>query len=329
MEPEQSHPDQGIEHSVEPAADPPEHHISAVHRVFWGRNRLRAFWRLLIFAVIVIVLQFAIGYVLHRGPIRNFTATGVIIQDSIAFFVTLLAAIVMARIERRSLADYGLPARGAFGVRFWEGLGWGFIAQCATMLILYAIGSARFHGFDQHGKTALYYGLMWGLAFIAVGFFEEFLFRGYPQFTLATGIGFWPAAIIISGLFWLGHMGNPGETWIGGLATAVAAMMFCVSLWLTGNLWFAIGLHAGWDWTETYFFGVPDSGMPATGHLLNSSLSGSKWISGGTVGPEGSVIALLVLLSVIGLLFLRFRHQGTAPYAQLAPPQAESTRISA
>lgn len=67
-------------------------------------------------------------------------------------------------------------------------------------------------------------------------------------------------------------------------------------------------MHAAWDWAETYFFGVPDSGLPANGHLLNTTLSGNKWMSGGTVGPEGSVIELLVVCAVIALLFVRFRR---------------------
>ncbi len=325
MEPEQPQRDQLATPSTVPASIPQKHRPNLGKRLFWGPNGLRAFWRLLIFALLVVGLQFAVALLLHRHPIRHFTPLTVLVQDSIAFLVTLVAAMIMARFEHRSVADYGLPTRGAFGVRFWEGLAWGFAAQCATMLILYVVGSASFHGVDQHGAAAIRYGLLWGLAFVAVGFFEEYLFRGYPQFTLATGIGFWPAAIIISGLFWLGHMGNPGETWVGGFATAVAAMMFCVSLWLTGNLWFAIGLHAGWDWTETYFFGVPDSGMPATGHFLNSSLSGPKWISGGTVGPEGSVIALLVLFSVIALLFLRFRKLHAGVQYLRPSPQQDST----
>ena len=121
-----------------------------------------------------------------------------------------------------------------------------------------------------------------------VGFFEEFLFRGYPQFTLSTGIGFWPAALCFRACSGCGHMGNPGETWVGGVGVALAALLFCVSLRLTGNLWFAIGMHAAWDWAETYFFGVADSGMPANGHLLNTTLSGNKWMTGGTVGPEAA-----------------------------------------
>ncbi len=282
--------------------------------VFWGPNGLRALWRLLIFVGLVASLRYGIHVVLrllhwssaHFG-IVEYSAKSVLLQDGLAFLCVLLATLIMCGFEKKSLGDYGLPARGAFGARFFEGLLWGFAAECATMFTLFLTGNVSFHGFDLAGSAALRYGLLWAAAFLMVGFFEEFLFRGYPQFTLATGIGFWPAAFVLSGLFWAGHMGNPGETWVGGVSVALAALLFCATLWLTGNLWFAIGLHAAWDWAETYFFGVADSGMPPNGHLLNTTLSGSKWMTGGTVGPEGSVVELVIVSALIGLLFLRFR----------------------
>ena len=56
-----------------------------------------------------------------------------------------------------------------------------------------------------------------------------------------------------------------------------------------------------WDWAETFFYGVPDSGVVAPGHLLNPTFHGSKWLTGGSVGPEGSelVFAILVLCWII------------------------------
>jgi len=291
--------------------------------VFWGPNGLRAFWRLLIFVAITMGLRFGMSKILHllhlvkphTGNIE-FTAKFVLVQDGLAFLCVLLATLIMGRFEKRSLGDYGLPPRSAFRLRFWEGIVWGFVAECATMFTLFLAGNATFHGFSLTGMAALQSGLLWAVAFLLVGFFEELLFRGYPQFTLGTGIGFWPTAFLLSALFWLGHMQNPGETWIGGLSTCLAALLFCVSLKLTGNLWLAIGMHAAWDWAETYFFGVADSGMPAHGHLLNTTMSGSKWMTGGSVGPEGSVVELIVVSATIGLLFLRF---GREPRRLTAP----------
>ena len=139
------------------------------------------------------------------------------------------------------------------------------------------------------------YALLWGGSFIVVGLFEEFLFRGYAQFTLATGIGFWPSAIALSAGFGAIHLQNNGESRIGALSVFVIGMFFCFTLRRTGNLWFAVGLHAAFDWGETFLFSVPDSGLVAPGHLLNTSLQGPVWLTGGSVGPEGSVMSFAVV----------------------------------
>ena len=138
-------------------------------------------------------------------------------------------------------------------------------------------------------------GALWVWRFFVVGLFEEFLFRGYAQFTLATGIGFWPAAMALSAVFGAIHLANSGEDRVGALSVFVIGMFFCLTLRRTGNLWFAVGLHAAFDWGETFLFSVPDSGLVAPGHLLNSSFHGPVWLTGGTVGPEGSVMAFGVV----------------------------------
>lgn len=283
-----------------------------MRRIFFAPDGLRTGWRLAIFIGLVMALRTLFTAVLHAAhfhlSVNDFTARANIIRDGLAFSIVLAATAIMARFEKHSVGDYGLPLRSAFGLRFFEGVLWGFVAECATIFTLYFTGNVSFHGFDQQGRAALYYAVMWGIAFVMVGFFEESFFRGYPQFTLARSTGFWPAAFILSTVFGLAHISNGGETWIGALSAGLGGFFLCVSLRLTGNLWFAVGMHASWDWAETYFFGVPDSGNPAIGHFLNTTLSGSKWMTGGTVGPEGSVVELLVISGLIGLLFLRFRE---------------------
>jgi membrane protease YdiL (CAAX protease family) len=138
--------------------------------------------------------------------------------------------------------------------------------------------------------------------FLLVALKEEFSLRGYALFTLSTGIGFWPAAIISSAYFGYGHLGNSGENWFGAFLAAAFGMLACLLLRRTGNLWLPIGFHAAWDWGQTYFYGVPDSGVVVPGHLLNSKFAGPAWLTGGTVGPEGSVLCL-VLLIVLWFVF--------------------------
>jgi membrane protease YdiL (CAAX protease family) len=72
-------------------------------------------------------------------------------------------------------------------------------------------------------------------------------------------------------------------------------LLACLMLRRTGDLWFPIGFHFSWDYAESFIFGVPDSGNVAAGHLLSTHMHGSKWLTGGSVGPEGSVLVFVLL----------------------------------
>jgi hypothetical protein len=85
-----------------------------------------------------------------------------------------------------------------------------------------------------------------------------------------------------------------------------------VSVRKSGGIWFAIGFHAAWDFAETFLFGVPDSGAASAGSLVVSTFSGPAWLTGGTAGPEGSLVVFLPL-ALLGLwLRLGFRREGRA-----------------
>jgi membrane protease YdiL (CAAX protease family) len=274
--------------------------------VFVGPNGLRAGWRLLIFLAIFVGLLSSAGFVLSRIPaVRAFqqaqpkgalTPAGQISSEGLVVVILLISAFIMTKIEKRSFTDYSLPPAEAFGKRFWQGVPLG-LAMLSLLMALIAL----FHGFSLGGLAlagtdAIKYGVLYGIGFILVGIFEEFSFRGYMQSTLASGIGFWPAAIVLSILFGAIHLQNSGEAMYGAAMAGGLGLVAAFSLLRTGNLWFAIGMHASWDWGETYLYSVPDSGMIAQGHLLNSSFHGPTWLTGGTVGPEGSAFVFLVLL---------------------------------
>ena len=139
---------------------------------------------------------------------------------------------------------------------------------------------------------------IYALVFIVVALKEEFLARGYWLVTFSAGIGFWPAAIASSAAFGYGHHGNSGEDWVGLFNAGAFGLFACFLQRRTGNLWMPIGLHMAFDCGETYFYGVANSGHVLAGHLLNSSSFGPTWLSGGTVGPEGSVLCTLLIVMV-------------------------------
>jgi len=283
--------------------------VGIASTIFLNEKGLRAGWRLLIYAVFVAAIGFGGGMVLQHfaPPSRGVFSPGYLFAGEVFNFVVVFgAALIMSLIERRPAGVYGLPASSAFGKLFWQGFLIGLIEISALMALIAVFGGYSFGSLALHGSAILRWAIVWAIFFVFVGLFEEFLFRGYTQFTLADGIGFWPAAILLSILFGAIHLGNLGEGWVGAAAVVMIGLVFALTLRRTGNLWLAVGWHASFDFGETFLYSVPNSGIVFDGHLSNASLHGAKWLAGGTVGPEGSVFSFLtmaILALVVHLLY--------------------------
>ena len=143
-----------------------------------------------------------------------------------------------------------------------------------------------------------------------VGLFEEYLSRGFLQFTLTRGVfglaekisspharafAFRIAAFFMSLFFSAGHLHNARENPMGIVMTFLAAIVFSYALWRTGSLWWAIGFHMAWDWAQSFLYGVPDSGQISAGRLFHTHPTGNPLLSGGIDGPEGSVYVIPIL----------------------------------
>ena len=284
---------------------------SGMYRIFIGPKGLRAGWRILIFLAICTALFVGIGRIkplqhfLQSLSVKNtMTPLATLAGEGISALLVLAAAGIMTFIDKRSFADYGLPMNQAFGKRFWQGLPLGFGMLSLLLAVIWALHGFSLTGLAVSGATAVKYGLLWAVAFFFVGVFEDFSFRGYLQSALGDGIGFWPAALILAVIFGALHLGNSGEAAFGAVMAASFGLVSAFSLARTGSLWMSFGMHLSWDWGETYFYGTPDSGITATGHLFNASFHGRNWLTGGTVGPEGSWLVLPTL--VVWALVIHF-----------------------
>jgi hypothetical protein len=274
-----------------------------LYSVFIGPDGLlRPGWRFAIYLVaffaLLYVISIAIKPLLHLHPHQKPPIWVFLVGELESLVAAILPALVLARYERRPFGAYGLPLDRAFGTQFWTGVLWGICAISVLMLVLRGFGAFYFGGLAIHGIRILKFAAFWGVLFLTVGLFEEFITRGYTQVTLAQGMGFWPAAVLLSAAFGAIHLQNPGEAWAGALAAAFIGLFFCLTLRRTGTLWFAVGMHASWDWGESFLYSVPDSGQMVPGHLLSSSFHGSRWLTGGSVGPEGSVFVFVVIAAM-------------------------------
>jgi membrane protease YdiL (CAAX protease family) len=326
-----------------PASWPTPPPPPAQANIFIGPFGLRAGWSLLIYFAILAVIGFGIYEIGHQvavhkhhaaelaaqaagkpappplgakpsrsasnepGPISN-----MILGEGVVFLVLFLLSCLMAAIERRKLS--------AFGLGFLIGSVFGLVAQSVLIAVLYFDHLLVFNSRLQHGFAIFKWGIIELFAYLLVGLVEEYLFRGYLQFTLtramvglgkliseqnARAIAFWIAAVITSVLFYFAHTGNPGETKIGLFQVFLAGILLLVCLWRTGSLWLAIGFHMTWDWAQSFLYGVPDSGGLDRARLFATHALGNPRLSGGTDGPEGSLFGIpILLLSIVFIFFL-------------------------
>lgn len=286
--------------------------------IFLGGTGLRAGWRLLIFLAIVFALQVLSQEVVvvilkARGIVapEGLYAIVFLVQDAITLIAVVIATWIMALWEHRKLSSYGLPGRNAFGRRFWEGAVFGYIGVSVLILLIFLAGGYTAGSLALHGAALARATLLWLLASLAIGFAEEYLFRGYPQFTLAQGMGFWPAAFLISFLFGaLHYFTKPYERWPDWASTGLLALFVCLTLRRTGDLRFAIGFHAAFDFGAIFVYSGPNGGRLAPDRLLTATFHGANWLTGGELGPEASMLVFPVIVAMF--LAFHFLYRGIA-----------------
>jgi len=286
---------------------------------FRGPDGIRAGWSIAIFFAVlaailgvfaafryfVLIKLFHLQLVFHGEIPPQAMLFGEMVQTA---FI-LGATYVMARIEGRSLWDYGLASRRT-AAHFCAGWVGGFLCLSILAAVLVASGHLVFDGIALHGLATFGFGVLWLFIFMLVGFSEENMLRGYLLSTLAKGIGFWPAAAVTSLLFSAGHLGNPGENGFGIATVFLAGMIFCLLLRVSGSLWLGIGFHVAWDWAQSFLYGTPDSAILVKFHYLISHATGNAHLSGGAAGPEGSYLLLPVLVPGLLVLIALWRRMG-------------------
>jgi membrane protease YdiL (CAAX protease family) len=327
----------------------------STHPAFFGRFGLRAGWGLAIFLALYVLLLmlsslFGIAATGHlKELIRLQTEAQAhhaqsdpsssvplvpilfIVEDGLTFLGMVVICWFFSRAERRRLSVYGIGQSRFYDV--FPGAFWGLAALSLLILILRSAHVLIFDARILHASAIFVYGLKWLLAFILVGFAEEYFFRGYLQFTLTRGlfglaekispthsrlVAFWIAALATSLVFGSLHITNPGETAFGIFQVVEIGAVFSYALWRTGSLWWAIGFHTTWDWAQSFLYGVPDSGGLSVGRLFQTHAAGRPLLSGGVDGPEGSLFC--VPIAVLVLLIIRFTTRpGTQPSLEQDP----------
>ncbi|QSQ27008.1 CPBP family intramembrane metalloprotease [Pyxidicoccus parkwayensis] len=219
--------------------------------------------------------------------------------------VVLAMWLVEWGIGRRTLAQLGLGRHRALPELGWGLLlGTGLISAVVGIMALagwYHLVDGPPESFQDESRDAL----AWLAIFTAVGIFEEVAFRGIAFRLLEEWLGSAAALVISSAFFGLVHAMNPHATWFATLAIALeAGVLLGAAYMLTRSLWFAIGVHIAWNWTQGALYGVAVSGTEVAA-LLESQVQGPEMWTGGAFGAEAGGVAVL-LCTAAGVLLLLY-----------------------
>jgi membrane protease YdiL (CAAX protease family) len=217
-------------------------------------------------------------------------------SGGLGFSLIATAAIILAvdlayrgyvrLVEGRPADELGV--RGAFAEFGW-GAALGVALIAATIGTLWYVGDYQVHTLNAWTAPA---GVI--APALLSGYTEEIVVRGILFRITEEVLGTWLALALSAVLFGFAHVFNPYATVVSSAMIGLeAGVLLGIAFVLTRRLWFAIGLHAAWNFAEGGLFGVPVSGYKLEG-LLRGELSGSPALTGGAFGPEASVVALAV-----------------------------------
>lgn len=296
---------------------------NALIRTFVNQEeqRIRAGWRILGFAVLFMGLNLlvqaglksAYGGIPQTSDYLRMALVGVMA----AFSATVAVPLARRYLDRKSFASLGLlPNRRAIADLLF-GFGLSFAMIGLFFVIVAATGLIEVSGINWGGTTNLGGDmpapdnaiavvnvgslLIMLLVFGAVGWWEELVFRGYLLQNMIEGMGVVPAGAVSCLFFGAIHLVKPDATLLAAASIVLLAFMSLYAYLRTRSLWLPIGMHIGWNFCQDPIFGFSAADHP-TSTLVAQRATGPDWLSGGTYGPEASVILIpIVLLGILAI----------------------------
>lgn len=251
--------------------------------------------RLILASIWLIFTVLITQAIVHLLP-ANETVPVIVLSIAVVVLVAFFAYYAFVRIiEKRpvtELATSGAPGELAMGIFI------GALLFTAVVGILWLLGYYRVTGIN----SLVVIIPMFALA-VQSGVFEEILFRGIFFRIVEESLGTWLSLVLSALLFGLLHLANPNATLWAAIAIAIeAGILLAAAFVVTRRLWFVIGIHFAWNFTQGGIFSIAISGNQVDG-LLRATLTGPELLSGGAFGAETSIFAVIICLAT-GIYFI-------------------------
>ena len=256
----------------------------------------------------MLVLQ-AVAAVTHFKPSAGLNALAALSLTVAALIATYVGYVRL--VERRRTVE--LAAKSA-APKFAGGFLLGGILFCLIMLALWLAGVVtigRGAGWSPAGMQLL--------SALELGVLQAIFFCGILFRIVEGSLGTWLALLLTIVVLGAAHAAGPGATLLSEATIGLEIGTLLPAVYVSSrSLWPIIGLLTAWNFFEGGVFGVSVSGHTESG-LLISRFQGPQILTGGTAGPEVTIVALLACLAVAAFLFQRTIRKGStiAPYWQL------------
>ena len=305
--------------------------------IFWNaaQHRLRSFWRLVLFLLLVSLIANPLILLLDATDIQVLEAS---FENVLAALGFGFALIISARFfDKRPLKDYGLQ----ISKEWCAELGFGFLIGAGVISVafagMYLAGWISIEGtFKTSFATTPFFFVLLGqfLRYFSGSFFEELFSRSYLLRMIAEnlrGSGMSRTRSVLystaatSLLFGLLHLFNPGASILSLVNLTLLGLLFAIPMLITGRLGYSIGIHMGWNIFQNNIFGFPNGGKLSHATVLATQAHGPEAWTGGAFGPEGGFAVFVVLTVVLVCLIGWLRRRGKKLSLQLSladPPQA-------
>ena len=269
-----------------------------------ARKAERLGWLQLLLGILAVIgAQMIVGLLaVATGLVRLGAEGGAVARPGVAFIVAISAVplallgywLVVRFVGGRPVIELG--GRGVALRELLAGLAMGALLMGAVIAVLALLGS--YHVVDVGWSTGILVGLQAG---IVAGFTEEILVRGVMLRLIEGWLGTWWALAITAAFFGAAHLGNPQATVFGAVAIALeAGILLGACYLLTRRLWLAIGVHAAWNFVQGGIFGSDISGTGSGRGLIEARFTGPDLLTGGVMGIEASVVAVVLAPPVSG-----------------------------
>ena len=265
-------------------------------------RRLRPTWRAVLFVPVFVALVFGFSTaaftLLGHGRFQADPELGLMLSAYVTVLSAALTTLVfLPLLDRRSYRTLGLWFYPGWGREFSLGLAGGVVLISAVVGLMALFGQVEFRAGSLDAPAMLGALAWYVLLLLPAATFEELVFRGYPFQRLVEGVGALGAVLVLSALFGLVHLGNPSPTSLSTANTMLVGVLFALAYLKTRALWLPIGLHFAWNFWLGFVVSLPVSGLELSRTLLVAKVSGPEWLSGGSYGPEGSLLTTAVILA--------------------------------